>query len=279
MVDIEKEKQLIKKIQQRQRNWDYSKSIPKEHVDYLLWVAQNAPSKQHEAYYDIYYTHDRKVIQELYKCTWGHTHSGQVNNKPPATWRNPQMNASLFMLFVMKHPPTTRDSLNDGSITPTDHPPRWTNGLVAVGTALGLTMRAAAELGYATGCNKNNSQGPDCDFNWERRLGIYEDIFIHKKKQMLYGLGIGYPQEGRPRNESDDTELVIGAANGHNLSLKDRGEERDIRGWKYRQCKIVDIKKSRTAIDPYGNVHELPEKSVFRTHTQRERDIKCIEIE
>lgn len=278
MVDIEKEKQLIKKIQQCQRNWDYSKSIPKEHVDYLLWVAQNAPSKQHEAYYDIYYTHDRKVIQELYKWTWGHTHSGQVNNKPPATWRNPQMNASLFMLFVMKHPPTTRDSLNDGSITPTDHPPRWDNGLVAVGTALGLTMRAAAELGYATGCNKNNSQGPDCDFNWERRLGIYEDIFIHKKKQMLYGLGIGYPQEGRPRNESDDTELIIGAANGHNLSLYNKGNERDIRGWKYRQCKIVDIKKSRTAIDPYGNVHELPEKSVFRTHTQRERDIKCIEI-
>ena len=151
--------------------------MPKEHVDYLLWIAQNAPSKQHEAYYDIHYSTDRKVIEELYKWSWGYTHSG----KPPAAWRNPQMNANLFMLFVMKHPPTSRNNLNNGSVTPTDHPARWENGLVAVGTALGLVMRAAVELGYATGCNKNNSQGPDCDFNWERRMGLYEDIHIHKK--------------------------------------------------------------------------------------------------
>ena len=95
---------------------------------------------------------------------------------------------------------------------------------------------------------------------------------------MLYGIGIGYPQEGRPRNESDDPELIIGAANGHNLSLRDRGEERDIRGWKYRQCSIVDITKSDTATDPYGNVHELPDKAVFHTNTQHLRDIKAIEI-
>ena len=153
MVDIEQEKEYIKKIQKCQRNWDYSKTIPKQHVDHLLWVAQNAPSKQHEAYYDIHYSTDRKVIEELYKWSWGFTHSG----KPPATWRNPQMNANMFMLFVMKHPPTSRNYLNEGSVTPTDHPARWENGLVAVGTALGLVMRSAAELGYATGCNKNNS--------------------------------------------------------------------------------------------------------------------------
>ena len=278
MANIEQEKEYIRKIQKCQRNWDYSKPMPEEHVNYLLWVARNAPSKQHEAYYDIYYSADRKVINELYQWSWGSTHSGAFNNKPPATWRNPQMNGSLFMLFVMKHPPTARNSMNDGSLAKTDHAPRWENGLVAVGTALGLVMRAAAELGYATGCNKNNSQGPDCDFNWERRLGLYEDIYVHKKKKMLYGIGIGYPQEGRPRNESDDNELIIGAANGHNLSLKDRGEERDIRGWKYRQCSIVDITKSDTATDPYGNVHELPEKSVFMTNTQYPRAIHTIEI-
>ena len=274
IVNIEQEKEYIKKIQKCQRNWDYSKTMPKEHVDYLLWVAQNAPSKQHEAYYDIHYSTDRKVIEELYKWSWGYTHSG----KPPATWRNPQMNANLFMLFVMKHPPTSRNYLNHGSVTPTDHPARWENGLVAVGTALGLVMRAAVELGYATGCNKNNSQGPDCDFNWERRMGLYEDIHIHKKKKMLYGVGIGYSQEGRPRNESDDNELVIGAANGHNLSLKDRGEERDVRGRKYRQCSIVDISKSDKATDPYGNVHELPDKAVFYTMSHLPREINIYEI-
>ena len=70
IVNIEQEKEYIKKIQKCQRNWDYSKTMPKEHVDYLLWVAQNAPSKQHEAYYDIHYSTDRKVIEELYKWSW-----------------------------------------------------------------------------------------------------------------------------------------------------------------------------------------------------------------
>ena len=279
MVDIKKQKEYIEKIQKCQRNWDYSKEIPKEHIDYLLWVAQNAPSKQHEAYYDVYYTYKRKTIEELYKWTWGSTHSSDITNRPPATWRNPQVNANFFMLFVMKHPPTARNSMVDGTTAKTDHAPRWENGLVAVGTALGLVMRAAAELGYATGCNKNNSQGPDCDFNWERRLGLFDDIYVHKKKKMLYGLGIGYPQEGRPRNEFDDYELVIGAANGHNLSLHDKGDERDIRGWKYRQCKIVDIRTSDKAVDPYGNIHHLPEKPSLSTNTERFRDIKLIEIE
>lgn len=42
MVDTEKEKKLIKQIQKCQRNWDYSKTIPQAHIDYLLWVAKNA---------------------------------------------------------------------------------------------------------------------------------------------------------------------------------------------------------------------------------------------
>ena len=95
---------------------------------------------------------------------------------------------------------------------------------------------------------------------------------------MLYALGIGYAQENRPRNESDDYELLIGAANGHNLSLRDRGEERDIRGWKFRQCKIVDVRTSDTAVDPQGKIHKLPEKPVFWTNTHKFRDINVREI-
>ena len=65
MANIEQEKEYIRKIQKCQRNWDYTKPMPEEHINYLLWVARNAPSKQHEAYYDIYYSSDRKVINEL----------------------------------------------------------------------------------------------------------------------------------------------------------------------------------------------------------------------
>ena len=163
--DWDGERKIMLDIQKCQRNWDHDKwfeieeELRTQMINELLWVATNAPSKQHEAYYDIHYSTDRKVIEELYKWSWGYTHSG----KPPAAWRNPQMNANLFMLFVMKHPPTSRNNLNNGSVTPTDHPARWENGLVAVGTALGLVMRAAVELGYATGCNKNMN---DLFFIW-----------------------------------------------------------------------------------------------------------------
>ena len=126
--DRSKNMDIIRNMQKCQRNWDYSKKIWDEIVEYLLWIAENSPSKQWEAYYDVYWSADRKVIEELYKWSWGYTHSG----KPPAAWRNPQMNANLFMLFVMKHPPTSRNNLNNGSVTPTDHPARWENGLVVL---------------------------------------------------------------------------------------------------------------------------------------------------
>ena len=103
-MNFEKEKETILKIQKAQRNWDYSKTIPKEHIDHLLWVADNAPSKQHEAYYDVHWTADREVIKDLYKWTWGRTFGCIGNNKPPSVFRNSQVNASMYIAFVCKLP-------------------------------------------------------------------------------------------------------------------------------------------------------------------------------
>ena len=47
---------------------------------------------------------------------------------------------------------------------------------------------------------------------------------------------------------------------------------------KQREVKIVDIRSSDKATDPYGNVHELPDKSMTWTNSNRERDIKITEI-
>ena len=46
----DQEKELIKQIQKCQRNWDHSKwdinePIYNEVKDYLLWIAENSPSK------------------------------------------------------------------------------------------------------------------------------------------------------------------------------------------------------------------------------------------
>ncbi len=65
------EMDIIRDIQKCQRNWNHSRQIHPEVVDYLLWIAQNSPSKQHEAYYDVYWSADRKVLSELSEYTLG----------------------------------------------------------------------------------------------------------------------------------------------------------------------------------------------------------------
>ena len=54
-MDLKKEKDIIKELQKCQRNWDYSKTIPEEHIEHFLWIAKNAPSKQWQGFYDVYY--------------------------------------------------------------------------------------------------------------------------------------------------------------------------------------------------------------------------------
>jgi len=97
--DWDNERKILNKIQKCQRNWDYDKWNDREispvMLDELLYIAQNSPSKQHEGYFDVYYSTDRETIEEMSKYTWGYTH----RRNPPATWRNSQSNASAYMLW------------------------------------------------------------------------------------------------------------------------------------------------------------------------------------
>ena len=182
--DWNEEMNIIHKIQKCQRVWDHSKPMMEEVVDYLLWTAQNSPSKQHEAYYDIYWTADRKVLDELSKYTWGCTN----NRVPPSTWQNSQMNANMYILFVAKEPDTQLNCNADGTLKGNDVAARWENAYVSIGIAIGLVMRAAAKIGFSTGCNKSHNDINGDDF-WEKKLGILEDVKAGKKK-ITYGIGI-----------------------------------------------------------------------------------------
>lgn len=274
--DWDEEKDIIREIQKCQRNWDYTQTpIHQVLIDYLLWTAQNAPSKQHEGYYDLYWSADRKVLEELSKYTWGSTHT----QDPPSNWRNSQMNANLYILWVAKEPDTQHNCNADGSPKSNDHHERWLNAYVSIGLSMGLTMRAAAKLGYATGCNKSHNDLNGDDY-WLKRLGILEDdMKSPATKRIAYGLGIGYPQKGRPRWESDDTELMIGAGNGSRITTT--GQEVHPRnGKKMRKAKIVDITKDAGKIieDPYGGKHIIPDKAEIKINSIRNRTIKIIEI-
>jgi nitroreductase len=272
-MDLDKEKEKIKQLQKCQRNWDYSKPIPEEHINHFLWIAVNSPSKQWQAYYDVYYIKNRDTIKQFYEWTWGSTHS----RNPPSTWRNPQMNASLYILFVAKHTVPMYNCYNDGSkAKPTDQH-IWDNAFTHIGLALGLVSKAAVDLGYYVGFNKSNGMGPDYDYQWERKMGIYKDVMKDKKK-LTFGIGIGHPQKDRARNEHDDYELSIGAANAHNMTLHKEGRD-PIKNHKWRKTKIVDVRTANdTEVDPYGNVHKIPRVPYIKIQSHFFRDIKCIEI-
>jgi hypothetical protein len=273
----DKEIQIVRQMQQCQRNWDYTKSISQIVIDHLLWHAENAPSKQHEAYYDVYWSADRTVINEISKYTWGSTHS----RNPPSTWRNTQANANLYILFVAKEPETQLNCHSDGTIKSNKDIARWENAYVSIGIAMGLVMRAAHSLGLSTGCNKSHGDLNGNDF-WENRLGILEDV-VAGRKQIAYGIGIGYPQVGRSRWETDDYELCIGAGNGSNLTTLSEDdpewqESHPRTNIKFRKVKIVDIRTTNSAIDPYGNVHTIPTESSIKINTMRKRLINITEI-
>ena len=268
------EKEIKREKQQCQRNWDRKHQTHQEAIDYLLWTANNSPSKQHEGYFDLYWTADRKVLDELSKYTWGTTHS----RTPPSTWRNSQMNANLYILWVAKEPWTQLNCNADGTLKSNDKAARWENAYVSIGISLGLTMRAAAKMGYKTGANKSHGDMNGDDF-WEKRLGILDDVKKGTKK-IAYGLGVGRPQEGRPRWESDQTELAIGAGNGSNLATDLSLKKHPWKDKNHRHIKIIDITKDagKTIKDPYGRDHKIPEKCEIKINTIRERKQNIFEI-
>ena len=279
--DWDKERNVLDTMKQCQRNYDYKKwnemhpNLKKHIKSQLLYVATNSPSKQYESHYDVYWTHNRKVIEEISKYTWGNTH----RRKPPSTWRNTQANASMYILWVAKEPSTNLNCNADGTLKENAHHERWFNAYCSIGISVGLTMRTAVKMGFATGANKSHND-LNGDRFWEKRLGILDDV-IADKKRITYGLGIGFPQEGRPRYEADDTELMIGASNGSKITTTGQ-EIHEPSGLPARKAKIVDIRGKENTIvkDPYGVEHIIPEKATFKINTSLHslRDIKIIEI-
>ena len=273
------ERKIMNNMQACQRNWDHEKweklnpLLVTEIVNELVWTATNSPTKQHEGYFDVYYTADRETIQEISRYTWGYTH----RRNPPSTWRNSQANASIYIVWVAKEPDSQLNSHGDGTLKDNTDKNRWKNAYASVGISLALTMRAAQKMGFATGANKSHNDMNGDDF-WHKKLGIAEDVKAGKK-EICYGLGIGYPKENKPRWESDETELMLGAANGSKITTTGQ-EKHPITGKEMRKGKIVDITEyqNKAVQDEYGKHHIIPEKAEFKINSFRNRGIKVTEI-
>ena len=67
MIEKEKLLEVSKKIRKCQRGWELDKSIPMEHIELLSEIAKHSPSKQDEAYFDVYVITQRSLIEKYYK--------------------------------------------------------------------------------------------------------------------------------------------------------------------------------------------------------------------
>jgi nitroreductase len=219
-MSLQNEKQIIDTIRRCQRNWDHSKSIPNEHLNHWVYIAQHSPSKQDESYFNLYVVTNKEKIELLSNHTWGHTMEIAPGNFTGVS-RNSQMAANAYFLFTFNLPPTIREIKPDGTLydqTGIEFEERKRNGHIAIGIAAGLIAQSAAALGYKTGFNTNHNShergGPDQTKVWRETLGIAAS------ENIIVGLGIGYPQEGRARNEHDETEFLVGTYPGtrHNVN-------------------------------------------------------------
>jgi len=277
--DWDNERKVLQNMQGCQRNYDYAKwekinsQLRGEIVNELVWTATNTPTKQHEGYFDVYYTADRNLIQELSRYTWGYTH----RRNPPSTWRNSQTNGSVLIVWVAKEPNSQLNSHADGTLKDNKDKNRWANAYASVGISLGLTMRVAHKMGFATGANKSHNDLNGNDY-WPKKLGIFDDV-VAGKKEICFSMGIGYPRSDKPRWESDETEIMLGAANGsRNSTIGQKTHPRT--GKEMRQVSIVDIRENggQSLQDPYGNLHNIPEKAEFKINSFRNRGIEIKEI-
>lgn len=204
--DIKKTTEVIRRCQ---RNWDQSKSIPREHIELLAEVAKNSPAKQDEAYFDVYAITDLSLIEKLYENSDGFT-TGVLEGKEFKVWPNSQTRANLVFCWVARQPTTMRNyyqddhdyvafDSSDKGVNNVKEPgapkdaDEWSRSIENTYTSIGISTacvaQAAARLGYVTGYNKNVG-----DFDEVIELKTSDTVY------MRYTLSIGFPMEDRPHH-------------------------------------------------------------------------------
>lgn len=211
--DIKKTSEVIRRCQ---RNWDHSKSIPREHIELLAEVAKNSPAKQDEAYFDVYAITDRDLIEKLYENSDGFTSGalseGKLDNFK--VYPNSQTRANLVFCWVSRQPTTMRNYYQDDhdhdAFDPSDKgidndktpgTPKdageWSRNIENTYTSIGISTacvaQAAARLGYVTGYNKNTGE-----FDEIIELETNESVWLR------YTLSVGFPNEDIPHHVDDE---------------------------------------------------------------------------
>lgn len=174
--DLEK---AIIRSQHCQRNWDTTRSIPKEDLDLIIYSVSNCPSKQNHAFYKVYAVVDRNIIESIHETTTGFL----LDNGEWTT--NSQTLANLLLVFETietsdSHKIKNQKYENNSKDTITR------DSDMAIGIAAGYANLISNILGYKTGCCA-------C-FNATQ---IQEILGMTNCPSLLMGIGFGDPDRSR----------------------------------------------------------------------------------
>ena len=202
-------KDFITQTQYCQRNWDTTKSIPQEHIDFFSDVARLCPSKQNYAFYNLKFITDRNTIEQIHDATGanGKIHSDHIpdhhltlgfgvrldRTQPTGpgnikSYTNPQTLANLLVVYGYSIPYEKQKSLKDkfGHFNYAFQ----RDADMAIGISLGYLYYVAHSLGYKTG-------GCACLTKPDVRDILNED----EDYLPAVMLGIGFPDENRNSRE------------------------------------------------------------------------------
>lgn len=109
MKDRHNLKRAIDTAQKAQRNYDLSKSLSNEDLEFLIYSAINSPSKQNETHYSLHVFTEERIIKEIYnetnKFTLSINESLDVNKGEEWLYenlsvKNSQVYANVLFVYV-----------------------------------------------------------------------------------------------------------------------------------------------------------------------------------
>ena len=200
---IEEIKSASKNSFHAQRNWDRTKIIPQEHIDTLLEVIQNSPTKQAETHYKVSWTDDKDLIYKIYRKTkhFTVTPRGSLDYTDSAgkteleyNVRNSQIYSNLLFGFSYDWDQKEARSnihaiVDEGRGDEDAFMEKQNQRSYSIGIVVGELILAANLLGYRTGI---------CSAFWSDEM---EEFFDGDDLILL--VGVGFPTD-RPRTEHEE---------------------------------------------------------------------------
>lgn len=186
----------IESMQRCQRNFDFSKPISREIVEYLYKIGHTTPTKQNLNSFQLVAFTDREQILEIAKAAtsvydpWDPEHELKADIQSGKRMQNPQVNATVLFMYFLRPESKTSDLRLEREGTTGDSMEYWR---IVTNFEMGLSASAISIAAHSMGMKTGFCR---C-FNREMLAKIIEPYGLHPD-DFSTALGVGYPIEGVP---------------------------------------------------------------------------------